>query len=147
MFLSWKWRKSAWSSVLKAICFCFSDKVFRAFLEGKIAFPPTYKYDLFSDDYDTSEKMRNPAWTDRVLWRRRKPRYKSTTLVRKHVTPQHNHVLQEGKELLMGGGEDETDADDVFDDDDDDEEEEEEVDDNEEESDEQDGKRGKICLM
>lgn len=144
MFLSWKWRKSAWSSDLKAICFCFSDKVFRAFFEGKIAFPPTYKYDLFSDDYDTSEKMRNPAWTDRVLWRRRKPRYKSTTLVRKHVTPQRNHVLQEGKELLMGGGEGETDADDVFDDD---EEEEEEVDDNEEESDEQDGKRGKICFM
>ena len=90
--------------------------------------------------------MRNPAWTDRVLWRRRKPRYKSTTLVRKHVTPQHNHVPQEGRELLMGGGEDETDADDVFDDDDDDEEEE-EVYDNEEESDEQDGKRGKICVM
>ena len=93
--------------------------------------------------------MRNPAWTDRVLWRRRKPRYKSTTLVRKHVTPHHNHVPLEGKELLMGGGEERNDADDVFDDDDDDEEEEEEeeVDDDEEESNEQDGKQGRICLM
>jgi len=27
---------------------------------------------LFSDDYDTSEKCRQPAWTDRVLWKRRK---------------------------------------------------------------------------
>jgi hypothetical protein len=46
--------------------------VFKNFLEGDINFAPTYKYDLFSDDYDTSEKCRAPAWTDRVLWKRRK---------------------------------------------------------------------------
>ncbi|KAM9320557.1 synaptojanin-1 [Gastrophryne carolinensis] len=49
-----------------------ASQVFRNFLEGKVNFAPTYKYDLFSDDYDTSEKCRTPAWTDRVLWRRRK---------------------------------------------------------------------------
>ncbi|XP_062944981.1 synaptojanin-1 isoform X5 [Cynocephalus volans] len=47
-------------------------QIFRGFLEGKVTFAPTYKYDLFSDDYDTSEKCRTPAWTDRVLWRRKK---------------------------------------------------------------------------
>ncbi|XP_031839390.1 synaptojanin isoform X2 [Nomia melanderi] len=46
--------------------------VFKNFLEGPINFAPTYKYDLFSEDYDTSEKCRQPAWTDRVLWKRRK---------------------------------------------------------------------------
>ncbi|KAJ8256448.1 hypothetical protein COCON_G00186000 [Conger conger] len=44
--------------------------VFKGFIEGPIDFPPTYKYDFMSDEYDTSEKCRIPAWTDRVLWKR-----------------------------------------------------------------------------
>ena len=50
-----------------------AGNVFQGFSEGPISFAPTYKYDLFSDDFDTSEKARVPAWTDRVLWKRRKP--------------------------------------------------------------------------
>uniref|UniRef100_A0A3Q2PRG9 Synaptojanin-1 n=1 Tax=Fundulus heteroclitus TaxID=8078 RepID=A0A3Q2PRG9_FUNHE len=46
--------------------------IFRGFIEGNLDFAPTYKYDLFSEDYDTSEKCRTPAWTDRILWKRRK---------------------------------------------------------------------------
>ncbi|KAL3268546.1 hypothetical protein HHI36_007653 [Cryptolaemus montrouzieri] len=37
--------------------------------EADITFPPTYKYDLNSDTFDTSEKARPPAWTDRILFR------------------------------------------------------------------------------
>uniref|UniRef100_A0AC35U978 Phosphoinositide 5-phosphatase n=1 Tax=Rhabditophanes sp. KR3021 TaxID=114890 RepID=A0AC35U978_9BILA len=44
-----------------------NEIVFAGFDEGPLTFPPTYKYDTFSDDYDTSEKARSPAWTDRIL--------------------------------------------------------------------------------
>ncbi|XP_038563933.1 synaptojanin-1 isoform X4 [Micropterus salmoides] len=52
--------------------------IFRGFIEGKVDFAPTYKYDLFSEDYDTSEKCRTPAWTDRILWKRRKWNFDKT---------------------------------------------------------------------
>ena len=47
-------------------------KVFQGYEEGIPNFAPTYKYDLFCDDYDTSEKARVPSWTDRCLWKRSK---------------------------------------------------------------------------
>ena len=49
-----------------------AGRIFQGFSEGVLSFAPTYKYDQFSDDYDTSEKGRIPAWTDRVLWKRRR---------------------------------------------------------------------------
>ncbi|RWA09046.1 hypothetical protein EKO27_g6064 [Xylaria grammica] len=40
---------------------------FRYYSEARITFMPTYKFDLGMDRYDTSEKARIPAWTDRIL--------------------------------------------------------------------------------
>jgi hypothetical protein len=40
---------------------------FPYYSEARITFFPTYKYDVGTDTYDTSEKARIPAWCDRVL--------------------------------------------------------------------------------
>lgn len=47
--------------------------VFEEWKEGMINFPPTYKYEINSDRYvgqnpREGEKIRSPAWCDRILW-------------------------------------------------------------------------------
>ncbi|XP_034452780.1 inositol polyphosphate 5-phosphatase K [Hippoglossus hippoglossus] len=48
-----------------------SETVLEGFQEGPLKFPPTYKFDVGTNTYDTSGKKRKPAWTDRILWRLR----------------------------------------------------------------------------
>uniref|UniRef100_A0ACD5TUK0 Uncharacterized protein n=1 Tax=Avena sativa TaxID=4498 RepID=A0ACD5TUK0_AVESA len=48
-------------------------RVFVGWSEGRIYFPPTYKYSNNSDKYagddmNQKEKRRTPAWCDRILW-------------------------------------------------------------------------------
>ena len=45
------------------------DRIFNGYYEPAIDFMPTYKFDINTDDYDTSEKLRTPSWTDRILYR------------------------------------------------------------------------------
>jgi hypothetical protein len=46
-----------------------NKNVLTGYLEHSITFPPTYKFDLNSDEYDSSKKARTPSWTDRILFK------------------------------------------------------------------------------
>nr|XP_031862893.1 uncharacterized protein CI109_001367 [Kwoniella shandongensis]KAA5529965.1 hypothetical protein CI109_001367 [Kwoniella shandongensis] len=46
-----------------------AGEVFMGYDEGPIRFQPTYKYDNGTNNYDTSDKQRIPAWTDRILFK------------------------------------------------------------------------------
>ncbi|XP_031762408.1 phosphatidylinositol polyphosphate 5-phosphatase type IV-like [Xenopus tropicalis] len=62
--------------------------IFKGFKEAEIQFRPTYKFDIGSDDYDTSKKQRVPSYTDRVMYKSRNQddihvlKYGSCTLMR-----------------------------------------------------------------
>ncbi|XP_030088092.2 phosphatidylinositol 4,5-bisphosphate 5-phosphatase A isoform X1 [Serinus canaria] len=47
--------------------------VLRGFQEGPLNFPPTFKFDVGTNKYDSSAKKRKPAWTDRILWKIKPP--------------------------------------------------------------------------
>uniref|UniRef100_A0A182MYE0 Rho-GAP domain-containing protein n=1 Tax=Anopheles dirus TaxID=7168 RepID=A0A182MYE0_9DIPT len=62
------------------------NRIFRDYKEGKIIFPPTYKYNPGTDEWDSSEKSRTPAWCDRILWKGQRMellRYNSVMQLRK----------------------------------------------------------------
>ncbi|KAF2898796.1 hypothetical protein ILUMI_07381 [Ignelater luminosus] len=57
------------------LCSVLSDgAAFKGFCEANITFPPTYKYDPGTQNFDTSSKQRTPAYTDRILYKQRAAR-------------------------------------------------------------------------
>jgi inositol polyphosphate 5-phosphatase INPP5E len=73
---------SFFSSVLRVLIKFFNFRLtsvladgaaFKGFKEAKIQFPPTYKYDVGTQEFDTSSKQRAPAYTDRILYKYKLP--------------------------------------------------------------------------
>jgi hypothetical protein len=56
-----------------------TEVAFAGYNEGPLLFRPTYRYDAGTDQYDTSDKMRVPAWTGKQ-WCGRVALYKILTL-------------------------------------------------------------------
>lgn len=48
-----------------------NENAFQGFEEGQLVFPPTYKFQPGTDEYECrpGKKIRAPAWCDRVLWK------------------------------------------------------------------------------
>lgn len=49
------------------LSFLFIGSIFKGFQEAPIHFPPTYKFDIGCDVYDTTSKQRTPSYTVRIL--------------------------------------------------------------------------------
>lgn len=100
---------------------------FPFFDEMEIAFPPTYKFDNHTNTYDTSDKQRIPAWTDRILSLSRakilrqeaysscegllfsdhRPVYAvfvaSVTMINESIKKKVSHEIYEGYKKVVGG--------------------------------------------
>ncbi|KAI8288642.1 Inositol-1,4,5-trisphosphate 5-phosphatase 1 [Colletotrichum sp. SAR11_57] len=78
---------------------------FPYYSEARINFLPTYKFDLGTDDYDTSEKQRIPAWTDRILRKGsnlRQLAYNSAPLKFSDHRPVISHDLYQRRKAEVG---------------------------------------------
>ncbi|KAJ3096079.1 hypothetical protein HDU97_006225 [Phlyctochytrium planicorne] len=59
-------------------------RAFTEFEESEVLFMPSYKFDVGTSRYDTSEKRRAPSWCDRILWYRNSLRAEDNTWIKCH---------------------------------------------------------------
>ncbi|WVR07433.1 hypothetical protein IAU60_004474 [Kwoniella sp. DSM 27419] len=72
----------------------------RSFDEAPITFAPTYKYNPGTQDYDSSEKRRIPAWCDRILYRKG-PRIKAVNYRRYEPTVSDHRPISCGFAITL----------------------------------------------
>ncbi|WRT68300.1 uncharacterized protein IL334_005276 [Kwoniella shivajii] len=72
----------------------------RNFEEAPITFAPTYKYNPGSNDYDSSEKRRIPAWCDRILYRK-SPHIKTINYRRYEPTVSDHRPISGGYHITL----------------------------------------------
>ncbi|OQV16524.1 Phosphatidylinositol 4,5-bisphosphate 5-phosphatase A [Hypsibius exemplaris] len=74
----------------------FVEGAFSTFQEGKIEFPPTYKFVTGTSIYDTRNpaKIRRPSYCDRILWRTRTDARKAALI---EYTSHMNHQISDHK--------------------------------------------------
>ncbi|CAG4956326.1 unnamed protein product [Colias eurytheme] len=85
-----KVEKDKYTSLLKhdqLLAVMDSGEAFSEFSEPEIRFPPTYKFLLGTDDYDTKRK---PSWTDRILYKVIANNYENITLRADLIS--YNHI-------------------------------------------------------
>jgi len=68
-------------------------------LEGPVEFPPTYRFVVGGDEYDTA---RTPAWCDRVLYRSVGARLRAYRAVREVRGSDHRPVFASLQAILLG---------------------------------------------
>ena len=70
--------------------------IFKGYKEDPIHFPPTFKYDPGTNEFDTSSKQRVPSYTDRILYKSRRASSSSGHNERKHrIKPLHYDSVQD----------------------------------------------------
>ncbi|WVW85734.1 hypothetical protein I302_107772 [Kwoniella bestiolae CBS 10118] len=72
----------------------------RSFEEAPITFEPTYKYNPGTNDYDSSEKRRIPAWCDRILYRK-SPHIKPLNYRRYEPTVSDHRPISGGYQITL----------------------------------------------